>query len=379
MFKFIGVDLHKNNFTACFYRQGKYSFGKFPVSEVGLAQFLSKVNPKDHIALETVGNSRFFQKSVEPYVSSVSLVPTSAFSVIRQSTKKTDMNDAALIAFFLSKNMLPVARPKSDLHMHLLSIIKLRQHMMIVDNRFLNILNGFLSSEGIIVPKQKLKTKSGFAKYTTAKDWDEISKIEIDNIKDIHIVLKEKIAHLETEIGKYSQSLVGYEELLSISGIGHLSAPIFLCSIGDIRNFASPSKLASYFGIVPSVRISNGKKEFGRMTKRGSKLARTALIQCAWVRIKVNKKSKKLYEHHKKKKGAKRAIVVCARELLNIIYATLMEKSQAVAKAKSKKRVTLASVSRVQPISSTISKKRVPATKTRGMLSHARKTAPRPG
>jgi len=326
MLRFVGVDLHKNNFTACFYRQGKCTFQTLPVSETGLNNFRKKLSSKDHVAVEATGNSRFFRKAIEPYVASVSLVPTSGFAVIKKSTKKTDKNDAALLAFFLSKNMLPTVRPRRDEYQHLLSLIKLRQHFLIMDRTLLNVLNGFLNSEGVIVPKNKLKTISGFKKYTEAREWPQIAKEGVSSIKIGHEFFKKIIKNIESEINMYSQLLPGYQDLRNILGIGEMSAPIFLCTIDDISNFLAPPKLASYFGMVPSVRISNGKRESGRMTKRGSKIARSAIIQCAWVRVRTDKNYKKYYERHRKNKGSKRAIVVCARKLLNEVYFTLMNR-----------------------------------------------------
>lgn len=55
--------------------------------------------------------------------------------------------------------------------------------------------------------------------------------------------------------------------------------------IGDINDFEDEKKLAAYFGIVPRVSNSNETNYQGRMTKQGSKLGRTMLVQCTLIAI----------------------------------------------------------------------------------------------
>ena len=62
----------------------------------------------------------------------------------------------------------------------------------------------------------------------------------------------------------------------------------FLSHIGDVNDFSSADKLASYFGIVPRVSNSNETEKTGRITKRGNKLARTTLVQCTLVAIRYS-------------------------------------------------------------------------------------------
>src|SRR5439155_19643161 len=90
-------------------------------------------------------------------------------------------------------------------------------------------------------------------------------------------------ARLEQASQEASQKLKGYRNLTSIKGIGSLGAGILLSVIGDVDDFAHEGKLAAYFGIVPRVQDSNETEHRGRITKRGSKLGRTDLVQCALI------------------------------------------------------------------------------------------------
>ena len=147
-------------------------------------------------------------------------------------------------------------------------------------------------------------------------------KIIIDQIRS----LNKSIAELEETIGQEGQKLQGHKNLTSIKGIGGLSSGILLSIIGDIADFADEGKLAAYFGIVPRVSNSNETERSGRITKRGTKLGRTTLIQCALIAQRYSPYLKTYYEKMKNRRGTGKAIVALARKFLGIIYRTLKNK-----------------------------------------------------
>lgn len=63
-----------------------------------------------------------------------------------------------------------------------------------------------------------------------------------------------------------------------------------------------------------------------RITKRGSKLGRTALVQCALIAQRYSPYLKRYYEKIKARRGTGKAIIALARKLLGIIYRTLKNK-----------------------------------------------------
>lgn len=93
--------------------------------------------------------------------------------------------------------------------------------------------------------------------------------------------------------------------------------------VGDINDFESPDKLAAYVGLCPRVNNSNETVCHVRITKRGNKLVRKLLVQCAWVSIRYNPLLKEFYTVLEKKKLAWKAIIAVARKLVYQIYYTL--------------------------------------------------------
>ncbi|MDH5718960.1 MAG: transposase [Spirochaetia bacterium] len=93
--RYIGVDLHKNNFVVCFMSEkGKTEFAKYKIEDISL--FIKRLRRTDKIGIEATGNTRFFLSHLKHKVSETKILNPYQFKVISQSTKKTDKNDAEL-------------------------------------------------------------------------------------------------------------------------------------------------------------------------------------------------------------------------------------------------------------------------------------------
>ena len=80
-------------------------------------------------------------------------------------------------------------------------------------------------------------------------------------------------------------------------GIGYLNGAMIIGEIGDISRFEKPCQLLAYAGLDPSVYQSgNFNAARTRMSKRGSKLLRYALINAAWQTTLVNNTFKDYYD-----------------------------------------------------------------------------------
>ena len=83
----------------------------------------------------------------------------------------------------------------------------------------------------------------------------------------------------------------------TIPGIGSLNGAMIIGEIGDISRFKKPCQLLAYAGLDPSVYQSgNFNASRTRMSKRGSKLLRFALINAAWQTTLVNDTFKQYYD-----------------------------------------------------------------------------------
>ncbi len=320
---FIGIDLHTNSFTI-FRREadGSEILKTYQLCQAELAQFCMSLSADDEIAVEATGNSAYFRDEVIACVGRVVVVNPDQFQVIRKSVKKTDKNDARALALFLSKDMLPETRIKSTEHAQLASVTHTRDLLVKRRTRLLNKLHALYNRHGIKTKKSKFASMRALRALDMAP-FSKLEQIEAGIVCEQAISLTQAIKELDEHIETYATPLDGFEGLTSIKGIGARAAAIFLSGIGDVSNFETSDKLAAYFGIVPRVSQSNQTTNMGGITKRGNKLVRTTLVQCALIAIRYSGYLNSFYRRIKDRRGFGKAIIATARKLLKIIYDTL--------------------------------------------------------
>ena len=120
-----------------------------------------------------------------------------------------------------------------------------------------------------------------------------------------------------TEIMKFNDSVI-----MTIPGIGYINGGMILGEIGDIHRFSKPHKLLAYAGLDPSVKQSgNFNASRTRMSKRGSKVLRYALMNAAHNVVKNNATFKAYYDK-KMAEGRSHynALGHCAGKLVRVIW-----------------------------------------------------------
>ncbi len=320
---YIGVDLHTNSFTVCrLSDDGSERFETFQLCAADLERFCLSLDADDEIAVEATGNSAYFHDEVVSCVGRVVVVNPGQFQVIRKSVSKTDKNDARALAFYLSKDMLPETRLKSRAHSELASITHTRDLLVKQRTRLLNKINALFNRHGIKIKKEAFTSKRALDRLDMGP-FSELERIEIGIVRDQALSLTASIKDLDRHIESYAETVKGYDGLISIKGVGPRSAAIFLSAIGDVSDFETEDKLAAYFGIVPRVSQSNDTDHRGRITKRGNKLVRTTLVQCAFIAIRYSSYLNSFYRRIKERRGVGKAIIATARKLLKIIFDTL--------------------------------------------------------
>ena len=185
-------------------------------------------------------------------------------------------------------------------------------------------INNLLAAQGVNLKKEALSRRVALQRVLQVKV-SAVVKLELRVLVEQIGHLNGSIAEVEKLIGQEGEQLPGHKNLTSIKGIGRLSATVLLTAIGPIQDFADENKLAAYLGLVPKVQNSNATERSGAITKRGNKLARTALVQCGLVAQRYSPYLKRFYERIKQPRGGGKAKIALARKLVKIVYDTLKQ------------------------------------------------------
>ncbi|MCH3987330.1 MAG: IS110 family transposase [Lachnospiraceae bacterium] len=115
--------------------------------------------------------------------------------------------------------------------------------------------------------------------------------------------------------------------IMTIPGIGYINGGMMLGEIGDIHRFQKPCQLLAFAGLDPSVYQSgNFNASHTRMSKRGSRVLRYALINAAHNVVKNNSTFKAYYDA-KMAEGRNHysALGHCAGKLVRVIFKMLTD------------------------------------------------------
>jgi transposase len=113
-------------------------------------------------------------------------------------------------------------------------------------------------------------------------------------------------------------------QIMQLPGVGFIVAMTVLSAIGDITRFESAKQLVGYAGIGAGVHDSGKTHKEKKITKKGRRELRWAMVEAAWRAIRMSPFWKAEYEKHlKRMRKPNQAIVVIARKLLIAIWHVL--------------------------------------------------------
>ena len=152
--------------------------------------------------------------------------------------------------------------------------------------------------------------------YISIQITQTIAQIELleQQIKEIDSTITETMLKLDSVI-------------MSVPGIGAIDGAIILGEIGNINRFDKPCKLLAYAGLDPTV-CQSGKfsARSTKMSKRGSKILRYALVNAAW-QLTLNDKTFKDYYDLKCSQGLNHygALGHVAHKLVRVLFKLLKD------------------------------------------------------
>jgi transposase len=95
-------------------------------------------------------------------------------------------------------------------------------------------------------------------------------------------LLEARIAQLEKELAALAKQWAACTTLLSIPGIGLLTATAMVAATsGNVQHFKDARHFASWFGLTPKEHSSGSSRHLGRISKRGDRYLRMLLTHGA--------------------------------------------------------------------------------------------------
>jgi transposase len=271
---------------------------------------------------------------------------------------KSDSKDSKRIAILCLNSQIKRSRVFSDYDRELRTLTRARSGYVKTQTQFRNRIHKHLSSNGIklsscindIFCKSGRYILDGLANETPVeeilkgipsgkirKKQDQIREALENRLNETNLMLvrdalefldntESKIEKLSLEVLKrIQQRSKDLAIVMSIPGIGFISASVILSEIGNYRDFQTPDQLAKWCGLNPGESESAGKKKKCGITKRGSKQIRVVLVQAAkTIGNMKNTRLSRFYQRLVKKKEPNVATIAVARKLICLIHHLLI-------------------------------------------------------
>lgn len=323
----VAVDLAKTVFEVVIADEARHTTARRRLTRTAFAQFLA-VSPKAVVVMEACGSAHYWGRIAETHGHRVVLLPPHQVRPYVVGNK-TDRNDASgILAAYRTAGLRPVP-VKNVTQQAIGSLHRLRSAWMDTRTARLNTVRGLLRELGIVIPVG--------AREVVPQLWAAIGDADSALPTALRASLAaaaEEIADLERRIDAVDKQLAALAtqmppvgRLLSVPGIGLLTATALYAFVGDVARFDSGRHFASFLGLTPREYSSGCRRRLGRISKRGDRYLRTLLIHGArsvLVRAKTVKEPDRLRTWAlalQARVGHNKATVALANKLARLAWA----------------------------------------------------------
>jgi hypothetical protein len=111
---------------------------------------------------------------------------------------------------------------------------------------------------------------------------------------------------------------------MTVPGVNLICAASLIAAVGNADRLMTSRKLVAYLGLDPKVKQSGEEPaRSGRISKRGSRSARWALVEAAWTAVLQPGPLRAFYQRTKARRGHRKAVVATARKLAVLFWCML--------------------------------------------------------
>jgi transposase len=333
----VGLDLSRARLDYCLLDVGgdRVGEGAAPPDADGLAGVVERVRGrhgpvKVRAAIESMTGARFVHDELERWGWEVEIADAQKAKLFAPLACKTDRVDAWVLAELSRRDLVPAIwlpsfgvrqeRERARFRLHLVkhrTALKQRVHSQLMAFGHRCGWSDLFGRQG----------RELLARLEFPEPWRSNVLASVALIDD----LEREIAGIEAELKTLGADHRYVPLLLTVPGVAWVLGYTIASEIGDIARFPSPTKLCGYTGLCPRVYQSGESDRRGRLSKRGPRYLRWALMEATTHACK-HPLYRERYQHTKrrvgKQRGSKVAQVQLARTLATAIWHMLTRKQR---------------------------------------------------
>lgn len=312
----IGIDLGGRQSQVCVRSAAGEILEESKVSNDRLPDYFKRY-PKARVILETCAEAFKVADLALSAGEEVRVVPASVVRSLGVGSRriKTDQRDAQVLSEVSTRIDLLSVHIPSQPSRELKSRLGMRDQLVKCRTQLVNNLRGYYRGR-----LQKLRA-------TVVSLPERLRERELPNYVERQLsvltLLNEQIRAANQELESLAMSDELCQRLMSVPGVGVITALRFISTIDRIERFRNCRELQSYLGLTPGENSSSEKKRITGITRAGSASMRWLLIEAAWVLQRTQPEHPRVAwaQALAERRGKRIATVALARKLTGMLYA----------------------------------------------------------
>jgi transposase len=281
---YVGLDYHQDSIrVAILNEEGKELFNRDCPNDVEVVcETILKYGQVAHCAIEACCGAADFAEEVERrYPFTMKLAHPGYVRKLKQSPDKTDYADAFLLGDLIRVNYLPEVwlppGPTRELRRLTRYRQQLRQDKTLIKQRLL----GLARDERLQGPPARRWTKDWMAWIKQHPDLGQHARWVLQRHLARLESLQKEISAVEAELEKAIADDALAQKLLSLPGIGLVTAAVLRAEIGRFQRFHTGKQLARFCGVTPCNASSGRRQADAGLIRAANRELRTIVLEAA--------------------------------------------------------------------------------------------------
>jgi transposase len=334
MMYILAIDLGKFNSMCCYFNTETQEYSFWPVATSrSYMESVLKSATIDRVVMEACGPSGWMHDLCEELKIETLVCSTNEQAWLWKNVKrKTDKDDALKLARLdMCGQLTRVHVPQRQVREHR-TLVKYRKTLDQRVGRMKNLIRSLFANQGLEIPRgarawtvQGREVINGHRRPLAECSLEELWRGELDlELKQLDS-LTAQLAEVESRLEEIAQDDDRIRRVQTIPGVGRKTAEVLVTALDDVDRFDNARQVSAYIGLVPRQYQSGETDRNGRITKRGSRLLRTMLLECAWAALRYNPWAKAVYQRicGGQKTRKKKAAIALARKIAVVAWAML--------------------------------------------------------
>jgi transposase len=336
MEQYVGLDVSMRETSIAVRQNGKRVWrGKCPSDPRALADVIRQRAPNAvRIVFETGPLSTWLYHALKAEaLPAVCIDARHAKAALDMAPNKTDANDADGLAQIAEIGFYREVRVKGYGPMLMRTLVGARSQLLRISIQLSNQIRGIMKTFGLIVPKGAGRIFESNAR-ALLKTNEAVARVVLPLLETWRVV-RARAAELDRQLIAAARTGPSYRLLMTIPGVGAITAVSFVAAIGVPENFKRSRAVGAWLGLTTR-RYQSGETDYdGHISRRGDRHLRALVYEAAvavLTRARTDCALRSWGLKLKAKVGFKRAAVAVARKL-SVIMHTMLKTRAAFAAA----------------------------------------------